>query len=65
MNARNILNSNLLSKNTIVESFFEKNGFQNFLPRFFQKKKFMNANFSKKNYTTPKDKSSNDFKHRK
>ena len=63
MKARNILNSNLLSKNTIVEYFFVKNGFQNFLPRFFLKK--TNANFSKKNHTTPKDKFSNDFKHHK
>ena len=30
---------------------------------FSRKKKISNTNFSKKNYTAPKDKFSNDFKH--
>ena len=46
MKAGDILNSNFLSKNTIVGENFVKLDFQNFCFEFFEEKKFSNENFS-------------------
>ena len=66
MKAKIILNLYLSSKRTIgYENFLKKNNNFKIFSLDFQRKKNSNANFSKKNYTTPKDKFSNDFEHHK